>query len=44
MCALDIYLMTVLYYSYGILMDRAMNAPGHGNNVVNGINATEELI
>ena len=29
MCALDIYLMTVLSYSYGIIMDRAINAPGN---------------
>ena len=39
---LDIYLMTVLSPSYGIKMDRAINAPGHGNNVVDGINATEK--
>ena len=38
-CALDIYLMTVLLYLYDIIMDRAMNAPGHVNNVVDGINA-----
>ena len=28
-CALDIYLMTVLSYSYGIIMDCSINAPGH---------------
>ena len=32
--------MTVLSYSYGIRMDRAIIAPGHGNNVVYGLNAT----
>ena len=42
-CELDIYLMTVLSYSYGIIMDRAINAPVHGNNVVDGINATDKL-
>ena len=39
-CALDIYLMTVLSYSYGIIMDRAINATGHGSNVVDGLNKT----
>ena len=39
-CALEIYLMTFLSYSSGIIMDRAINAPGHGNNVFGGINAT----
>ena len=33
--------MTVLPYSYGIIMDLAINAPGHGNNVVHGLNATK---
>ena len=36
--------MTVLLYLYGIIMDSAINAPGHGNNVVNGINATDKLL
>ena len=39
-CALDIYLTTVLSYSYGIIMDSKVNAPGHGKNVVNGLNST----
>ena len=43
MCALAIYLMTVLSSSYGIIMDREINAPGHGKNVVNGLNATDKL-
>ena len=34
MCALAIYLFTVLSSPYSIIMDRANNAPGHGNNVV----------
>ena len=38
-CDLDTYLMTVLSSSYGIIMDRAINAPGHGNNVVDGLNS-----
>ena len=39
-CVLAIYLMTVLSSSYGIIMDCAINSLGHGNNVVDGINAT----
>ena len=34
MCALDIYLMTVLSYSYGVIMDLANNAPGHGEKLL----------
>ena len=41
MCALYIYLMTVLSYLYGIVMDCEINAPGHGNSVQNGFNDTE---
>ena len=40
-CDLDIYLITVLSSSYGIITDRIINSPGHGNNVVYGLNATE---
>ena len=41
-CALDIYLMLVISSSYGIIIYRAINSPGHGNNVVDGLNATEK--
>ena len=40
--ALSTYLMTALSSSYGIIMDRAINALGHGKDVVHGINATEK--
>ena len=40
--ALDIYLMNVLSSSYGIIMDHAINEPGHGNNFVDGLNATDK--
>ena len=33
--------MTVLPFSYGITMDHAINAPGHENIVVNGLNAMD---
>ena len=39
-CALAIYLMNVLSSLYGIIMDRAIDAPGHGKNVFDGLNAT----
>ena len=42
MCALDMYLMTVLSSLYGVIMDREINALVQGNNVVNGLNATEK--
>ena len=42
-CALAIYLITLLSYSYSITMDRVINAPVHGNNVVDGINTTDKF-
>ena len=40
--ALDIYLRTVLSSLYYIIMYRTIDAPVHGNNVVDGINETEK--
>ena len=40
--ALDIYLIIMLASSYGIIMYCAINVPGHGNNVVDRLNATDE--
>ena len=37
-----IYLMTVLSSANGIVMDHTINAPGHTQNFVDGINATDE--
>ena len=34
--------MTVLSSLYGIMVDRAINRPVHGNNVVDGLNATKK--
>ena len=42
MCALAIYSIYVLSSSYGIITDFTIDAPGHGNNVVDGINMTEK--
>ena len=41
---LDIYLKTVLASPYGIIIYCAINAPGCGNNGVDGVNATENCI
>ena len=35
--------MTVLSYLYVMIMDHSTNAPGHGNNIVYGLNATENI-
>ena len=39
---LAIYIMTVLLYFYGVIMDRAITSPGHGNITVDGIDATDK--
>ena len=41
-CDLEIYLMTVLSSLYDIIVDCAINASGHGNIVVYGINTTDK--
>ena len=41
-CALDIYLITMLSSSYGIILDRAIIAPGHRKNVVDGFNEMDK--
>ena len=42
MRALDIYLMILLSSSYGIILDRAINAPGHGKNFFYGLYAMDK--
>ena len=34
--------MTVLSFSYGIIIDRAINAPVRGTNVLDGLNTMEK--
>ena len=41
-CALDIYLFNVLPTLYGIIMDHAINAPGHRNNIFNSLNTNDK--
>ena len=42
MCALDKYLITVISYSYGVMMYHAINLSDHGKNVVDGHNTTDK--
>ena len=41
-CDLGTYLMNVLSYLYGIVIYREINAPGHVNNFVDVLDATEK--
>ena len=41
-CALDIYLMSVMPYLYGNIIDCEKNTTGHGKNIVDGLNATDK--
>ena len=41
-CDLAISLMSVISSLYGIIIDLAINTPGHGKNVVYGINAMDK--
>ena len=43
-CAFSIYLMTVLSYSYGIIIDLALQKPCYNNKVVDGLNAPKKVI
>ena len=42
MCDFSMKLMTVLLSSYGTIMDRAINASCHVNNIVDGLNALDK--
>ena len=42
MCDFCIYLINVLSYLNGIIMDHAINAPDHVNIVVDGLNVTDK--
>ena len=37
-CSIDYYLMSYLSTSYQIVLDRAVDTPGHGKDVVEGFN------
>ena len=37
-CASALYIMSVVYQCYSVIIDRGISAPRHGKEVVNGIN------
>ena len=37
-CASTLYIMSVMYQCYSVIIDRGISSPGHGKDVVNGIN------
>ena len=41
-CASEIYLISVMSQCYSIIIYRGISAPGHGKEVVDGINATDK--
>ena len=43
MCASTLYLMSVFSQCYSIIIDRGISAPGHGKEVVDGINYIDKL-
>ena len=38
-CASALYLMPVMSHTYSIIIDQGISAPGHGKEVVDGLNA-----
>ena len=40
-CASALYLMSVMSQTYSIIIDRGISAPGHGKEVVDGLNAVD---
>ena len=42
-CSIAYYLMSYLSKSYQIVLDRAVDTPGHGKYVVDGFNAFQKL-
>lgn len=41
-CGNALYLLSLLASKYGVTIDRAIGAPGHGKDVVDGLNATDK--
>ena len=42
MCSIAYYLMSYLSTSYQIVLDRSVDTPGHGKDVVDGFNAVQK--
>ena len=43
-CTSALYLMSVLSQSHSIMIDQGISAPGHGKEVVDGLNAMTSAI
>ena len=41
-CSIAYYLMSYLSTSYQIILDRAVDTPGHGKDVVDGFNSVQK--
>ena len=41
-CSIAYYLMYYLSTSYKIVLDRAVDTPGHGKDVLDGLNAVQK--
>ena len=41
-CASALYLMSVMSQTYSIIIDRCLRAPGHGKEVVDGLNDVDK--
>ena len=41
-CASALYLMSVISQTYSLIIDRGIRAPGHGKEVVDGLNAVDK--
>eukprot|EP00957_Ditylum_brightwellii_P048693 3694718-Ditylum_brightwellii.AAC.1 len=41
-CAIDMYLLSLISVRFNIVIDRAVGAPGHGKDMVDGLNATDK--
>ena len=41
-CAYALYLMSVISKCYSIIVDQVISAPGHGKEVVDGLNAVDK--
>ena len=41
-CATAIYLLSLVFVKFNIVINRAVRAPGHGKDKVDGLNATDK--
>ena len=41
-CASALYLMSVISQTYSLIIDRGISVPGHGKEVVDGLNAVDK--